>query len=58
MNSQEIWKKMVSFKIYQQSILKVLYSENLQGSKISSNDRYSFGDEVLDIFFSFKGAPS
>jgi hypothetical protein len=27
-------------------------------TKISSNDRYSFGDGVLGIFFYFKGTPS
>jgi hypothetical protein len=33
--------------------LKVLTGEDCQGSKIGSNDKYSFGDGVLGIFFFF-----
>jgi hypothetical protein len=33
--------------------LKVLSSENQQGSKLGSNDRYWFSVVVLDIIFNF-----
>jgi hypothetical protein len=35
-------------------LFKGLSRENQQGSKIGSNDRYSFGDGLLGIF-NFKG---
>jgi hypothetical protein len=37
---------------------KGIVQRKLTGVKISLNDRYSFGDGALGIFFNFKGTPS